>query len=156
MGLLGQDPTVGCMQSALLVFPHHLQRMKHRCNSSGEHGASDNHQLASCTSRSTSAVLCGQVRHALRLWGSSSAQPPPLWLRQAQHSYNLIMQKSQQLLTHLQAGERAVPESLPYSPVPICCCCSRFLTLNTHDDQLHGTGFHYVTGLAAKDGALAA
>ena len=87
MGRLRQYPTVGCMQSALLVFPHHLQCMEHRCNSGGKHTASDNHQLASCTGRRTSAGLFGQSRRALRLWGSSRAQPPPLWPRQAQHSY---------------------------------------------------------------------
>ena len=41
MGLLRQETTVDCMQSALLVFPHHLQQMKHRCNSGGQRTASD-------------------------------------------------------------------------------------------------------------------
>ena len=36
MGLLRQDPNVGCMQSALLILPHHLQQIKHQCAGGGK------------------------------------------------------------------------------------------------------------------------
>ena len=86
MGLLGQDSTVGCMQSALLILPHHLQQMK----------------LSSGVTEvdSTALLTCSRSRCAatVRPWACSLAEEgvhsvygrgfgawlTHLWLRQAQ------------------------------------------------------------------------
>ena len=68
MGLLRQDPTVCCMQSALLVFPHHLQQIKHSCVMvESTVLCFSQSQVCVMHRQSDTAVLSDQIRRALYL-----------------------------------------------------------------------------------------
>ena len=90
MGLLRQDPTVRCMQSALLVFPHHLQQIKHSVLVEAQCFAAHSLKFASCTGRVT--LLCFLTKSGVHFIFErlSRAQPHPLCLRQAQRSQNSL------------------------------------------------------------------